>query len=91
MQQSLRYAVLLLVFRSAKVGRRPNLTSFCERRRVSVRALQRAFDELESRGLLSFGPEGESLTLQGLALGAALSKLASQKHRPLAACRSLAA
>jgi hypothetical protein len=91
MQLSLSHAVLVLVFRSAKVGRRPNLTAFCERRRIGVSALQRAFDELEAGGLLSFSPEGESLTLQGLALAAALSKRASQQHRPLASCRPMAA
>lgn len=84
-------ALLVLVFRSAKVGRRPNLTAFCERSQLGVSALQRAFDELESSGLLSFSPEGERLTLQGLALGAALSKRASRRHRPLASCRPLAA
>jgi hypothetical protein len=91
MQLTLRHALLVLVFRSAKVGRRPNLTAFCQRRGITVRALQRAFDELEGSGLLSFSPQGETLTLQGLALAAALSKQASSKHRPLVSCRPLAA
>jgi len=80
-----------MVFRSARAGRRPNLTAFCRRSRISVTALQAAFDELEQQGLLSFCPEGERLTLQGLAQGAALSRRATQRHRPLASCRSLAA
>lgn len=91
MQMPLPQALLVLVFRSARTGRRPNLTAFCRRSRISVTALQAAFDELEQQGLLSFCPEGERLTLQGLALAAALSRRASQRHRPLASCRSLAA
>jgi len=91
MQMPLPQALLALIFRSARAGRRPNLTAFCRRSRVSVSALQAAFDDLERQGLLSFCPEGERLTLQGLALGAALSRRASGQQRPLAACRTLAA
>lgn len=93
MQMPVPQALLVLVFRSARTGRRPNLTAFCRRSRISVAQLQAAFDELELAGLLSFSAEGERLTLQGLAVGAALSKRASQRqqHRPLAACRPLAA
>jgi DNA-binding IclR family transcriptional regulator len=91
MQMNVAQALLVLVFRSAKIGRRPNLTAFCQRSRLGVSALQRAFDELEAGGLLSFSPEGERLTLQGLALAAALSKRARQRQRPLASCRPLAA
>lgn len=91
MQMPLTQALLVLVFRSARTGRRPNLTAFCRRSQISVAQLQAAFDELELAGLLSFSPEGERLTLQGLAAAAALSKRTSQRHRPLAACRPLAA
>lgn len=91
MQMPVPQALLVLVFRSARAGRRPNLTAFCRRTRTSVAALQSAFDQLEQQGLLSFCPEGERLTLQGLALGSALSRRGNQQHRPLAACRSLAA
>jgi DNA-binding IclR family transcriptional regulator len=91
MQMPLPQALLVLVFRSARAGRRPNLTAFCRRSRVSVAALQNAFDELEQQGLLSFCPEGERLTLQGLALGTALSRRSSGRARPLATCRTLAA
>jgi DNA-binding IclR family transcriptional regulator len=91
MQMPLPQALLVLVFRSARAGRRPNLTAFCRRSRASVAALQRAFDELEQRGLLSFGPEGERLSLEGLALGAALARRNAGHKRPLVACRSLAA
>jgi hypothetical protein len=91
MQMPLPQALLVLVFRSARTGRRPNLTAFCRRSQIGVAQLQAAFDELERAGLLSFSPEGEHLTLEGLAVGAALSKRASQRHRPLAACRPLAA
>ena len=91
MQMPLPQALLVLVFRSARAGRRPNLTAFCRRSRISVSALQTAFDELERQGLLSFCPEGERLTLQGLALGAALSRRTSGQTRPLVACRTLAA
>lgn len=89
--QSVAQALLLLVFRSARVGRRPNLTLFCRRAGLSVRQLQLAFDALEQQGLLAIGPEGERLTLQGLAVGAALAKRRSQQPRPLASCRRLAA
>lgn len=91
MQMPLPQALLVLVFRSARAGRRPNLTAFCRRSGISVAALQSAFDELERRALLSFCPEGERLTLQGLALGAALSRRNSGRTRPLATCRTLAA
>ena len=91
MQMPLPQALLVLVFRSARAGRRPNLTAFCKRFDVTVAALQRGFDQLEQQGLLSFGPEGESLTLQGLAVGAAWSRRFSQRHRPLASCRTQAA
>lgn len=89
--QSVAQALLVLVFRSARVGRRPNLTLFCRRSGLSVGELQRAFDALEQQGLLSFNPEGERLTLQGLAVAAALAKRRGQKARPLASCRPLAA
>ena len=91
MQMPLPQALLVLVFRSARSGRHPNLTAFCRRSGTNVAALQRAFDELEQQGLLSFSHEGERLTLQGLALGAALSRRVSHAHRPLVSCRSLAA
>ena len=91
MQMSVTQALLVLVFRSARVGRRPNLTAFCQRSRLGVTELQRAFDELEQQGLLSFAQEGERLTLAGLALGAALSRRTRQVQRPLASCRPLAA
>jgi hypothetical protein len=91
MQMPLPQALLVLVFRSARAGRRPNLTAFCRRTRTSVAALQSAFDELENHGLLSFAADGERLTLQGLALGTALSRAASARQRPLASCRPLAA
>lgn len=84
-------ALLVAVFRSARVGRRPNLTAFCQRSGVSVSELRTAFDRLESEGLVAFNPQGESLTLRGLAVAAALSRAASRRHRPLAACRPLAA
>ena len=91
MQMPLPQALLVLVFRSARAGRQPNLTAFCRRSRASVGALQSAFDELEQQGLLSFSPEGERLTLEGLAVGAALSRRNARHTRPLAACRPLAA
>jgi DNA-binding IclR family transcriptional regulator len=91
MQMPVPQALLILVFRSARVGRRPNLTAFCKRSELTVAGLQRAFDELEQQGLLSFSPEGERLTLQGLAVAASLSRRARRTHRPLAACRPLAA
>ena len=93
MQTTLPEALLILVFRCARVGRRPNLTAFCKRAGAGVAELQSAFDALERRGLLSFTAAGERLTLEGLAVGAALSRRASAKapRRPLAACRRLAA
>ncbi len=91
MQLSVTEALLILVFRAARHGRRPNLTAFCARRGVGVAELEQAFERLEQRGLLSFDSRGESLTLQGLALGAALSRRASARQRPLASCRPLAA
>lgn len=91
MQMPLSQALLVLVFRSARVGRQPNLTRFCQRSRINVAALQEAFDLLEQQGLLSFSAEGERLTLEGLALATALSRKANRRHRPLAACRPLAA
>ncbi len=91
MQMPLPQALLVLVFRSARSGRCPNLTAFCRRSGTTVHALQRAFDELEQQGLISFSPQGERLTLQGLAWGAALARRANRAHRPLVACRSLAA
>jgi DNA-binding GntR family transcriptional regulator len=91
MQMTIVQALLVAVFRSARAGRRPNLTAFCKRSGVSVAELQAAFDRLESEGLVAFNPGGETLTLRGLAVGAALSRAASRHHRPLAACRPLAA
>jgi hypothetical protein len=91
MQLNAPQALLVLVFRSARVGRRPNLTAFCKRSELTVAALQSAFDQLEQQGLLSFSPEGERLTLQGLAVAASLSRRSRRVHRPLAACRPLAA
>jgi DNA-binding IclR family transcriptional regulator len=91
MQMPAPHALLVLIFRSARVGRRPNLTAFCKRTDLTVAALQRAFDQLEQQGLLSFSPEGERLTLQGLAVAASLSRRARRQHRPLASCRPLAA
>ena len=91
MQMPLPQALLILVFRCARSGRRPNLTAFCQRSQCSVTELQAAFDSLEQQGLLSFSPQGERLTLQGLAVAANLSRSATARHRPLAACRSLAA
>jgi DNA-binding IclR family transcriptional regulator len=91
MQLPVHQALLLAVFHSARAGRRANLTSFCQRSRTSVATLQRAFDQLERLGLVSFLPEGERLTLEGLALAAALSRKARRQARPIASCRSLAA
>ena len=91
MQMPLPQALLLLVFRCARNGRQPNLTAFCKRERSSVAELQAAFDSLEQQGLLSFSGQGERLTLQGLAVAAGLSRVATTRHRPLAMCRSLAA
>lgn len=91
MQLSIPEALLVLVFRAARHGRRPNLTAFCARSHTDVAQLEAAFETLEARGLLSLLPEGERLTLQGLALGAALSARLGTRQRPLRWCRSLAA
>jgi len=91
MQLTLPQSLLVVVFRSARAGRRPNLTAFCKRSGASVADVQRAFDELEQQALLSFSPEGERLTLQGLAIGAALARAVRAGHRPIVSCRSLAA
>jgi hypothetical protein len=91
MQISLPQALLVLVFRAARVGRRANLTLLCQRRRVGVSALEAAFDELEQSGLLRFTGGLEQLTLEGLAVAAALSKSCREAQRPLASCRPLAA
>ena len=91
MQTTVSEALLILVFRCARSGRRPNLTAFCKRSGATVAELQHAFDALERQGLLSFTQAGERLTLEGLTVGAALSRRASARHRPLAACRRLAA
>jgi hypothetical protein len=91
MQPTLPEALLVLVFRAARYGRRPNLTAFCARSRCELSELEAAFELLEERGLLAFAPEGERLTLQGLAMGAALSARLSARQRPLASCRGLAA
>lgn len=89
--KTLAEALLVLVFRCARSGRRPNLTAFCRREAVSADQLQGAFELLEARGLLRITPQGESLTLQGLALSAALCRARSARPRPLVACRRLAA
>lgn len=91
MQMPAHQALLILVFRCARAGRRPNLTAFCKRLGLSVEQLQTAFDRLESAGLLTLSPRGESLTLHGLAVGAALSKKMQVRSRPLASCRPAAA
>jgi DNA-binding IclR family transcriptional regulator len=91
MQTTLARDLLILVFRAAQTGRRPNLTAFCRRSGVGAATLQRAFDELEQRALLSFTPAGERLTLQGLAVAVALARHARPRQRPLAACRPIAA
>lgn len=83
-------ALLVLVFRAARFERRPNLTAFCRRQRCSVLELERAFEQLEAQSLIAFYPEGERLTLTGLAVAAALAKQSTQQ-RPLAHCRPLAA
>ena len=83
-------ALLVLVFRAARCERRPNLTAFCRRRRCSVPELEHAFDRLETEGLICFYPEGERLTLRGLAIAAALAKQTTLQ-RPLAHCKALAA
>jgi hypothetical protein len=91
MQMTTVQGLLVLVYRSARVGRRPNLTAFCERGGVSVAELQAAFDRLEEQGLLAFDHHGERLTLQGLAVAASLARASSGRHRPAMASRSLAA
>ena len=91
MQLSLPEALLVLVFRAARVGRRANLTAFCARRRIGIPALEAAFAHLEQCGLLSFERGHEQLTLAGLAWAAALSKSHHAQQRPLASCRPLAA
>jgi hypothetical protein len=88
---SLPQSLLVTVFRAARSGRRPNLTVFCKRMSATPAQLQQAFDELERAGFLSFSAQGERLTLEGLAVGAALSRAAAARHRPLASCRPLAA
>jgi len=90
MQNTLSESLLVLVFRCARGGRRANLTAFCRRSGASAAQLQAAFDTLELAGLMSLTPEGERLTLQGLAVAAALSSRRA-RPRPLASCRSLAA
>jgi len=84
---SLSEAFLVLLFRCARNGRRPNLTAFCRRSAATVADLQRALDTLEQRGLISLTPQGERLTLQGLAIAAALSRSRAAQPRPLATCR----
>jgi hypothetical protein len=91
MQISLPQALLILVFRAARVGRRPNLTLLCRRRRVGIAALEAAVEELEQAGLLRVSAGLEQLTLPGLAVAAALSKSCRDGQRPLASCRPLAA
>lgn len=91
MQIPVHQALLLVVFRSARAGHRPNLTAFCKRFALSVEQLQRAFDELEQQGLISISPQGETLTLPGLAVAAALARSMSRRHRPLVSCRNVAA
>lgn len=91
MQITLSQALLVLVFRAARVGRRANLTRFCQRCRVDAEGLAAAFIRLEEQGLLTLDNGDERLTLEGLALGAALSKSRSETQRPLAFCRPLAA
>jgi hypothetical protein len=91
MQMPAHQALLVLVFRSARAGRRPNLTAFCKRFSLSVEQLQRAFDQLEQQGLLRISPQGESLTLPGLAVAASLARTMSKRHRPLVSCRNIAA
>jgi hypothetical protein len=88
---TLSQALLVLVFRAARVGRRANLTRFCQRCRVDAEALAAAFTLLEERGFLTLDNGDERLTLEGLALGAALSKSWSETRRLLASCRPLAA
>lgn len=91
MQLSLDEALLVSVFRAARSGKRANLTLFCRRRGASVEQLAKALARLEGRRLLSLERSGERLTLEGLAVAAALSSRLRRLQRPLAACRSLAA
>jgi hypothetical protein len=91
MQITPAQALLVLVFRCARVGKKPNLTAFCKRFGLTAMQLQQAFDRLESQELLTFSPRGESLTLKGLAVAASLSRRVQVKQRPLAACRADAA
>ncbi len=84
-------ALLVLVFRSARAGRQPNLTAFCRRFGLRVEQLQQAFDLLEAGALVTFSARGESLTLKGLAVAAALSRQVRAQHRPIASCRGVAA
>jgi ribosomal protein S19E (S16A) len=88
---NLAQALLISIFRTARSGRRPNLTALCRRQRASAAQLQDVFDQLEAQGLLTLTPEGERLTLAGLAVAAALSRRSSERHRPLASCGPLAA
>jgi hypothetical protein len=91
MQITLSQALLVLVFRAARIGRQANLTRFCQRCRVDAEALAAAFTQLEQSGLLTLDNGEERLTLEGLALGSALSKSWSETQRLLASCRPLAA
>ncbi|MDF3065309.1 MAG: hypothetical protein K0R38_910 [Polyangiaceae bacterium] len=91
MQMPVTQALLVLVFRGARAGKKPNLTAFCRRFGLSVSQLQHAFDQLEHAELLSFSARGESLTLKGLAVAASLSRGVKVTQRPLASCRSAAA
>lgn len=91
MQITPAQALLVLVFRCARAGKKPNLTAFCKRFGLSVAQLQQAFDRLEGEELLTFSPRGESLTLKGLAVAASLSRRVQVKQRPLATCRADAA
>ncbi len=91
MQMSLPETLLVQVFRSARAGRRTNLTTLRRRAGVSLKELEQAFSLLEKSGLLTLGPAGESLTLAGLATAAGLAASARERQRPLAVCRRLAA
>jgi ribosomal protein S19E (S16A) len=91
MQMPITQALLVLIFRCARAGRRPNLTAFCRRHALRVAQLQAAFDQLEHAGLVSFSPQGEQLTLEGLAIAASLSRRVSASLRPLVSSRRLAA
>jgi DNA-binding MarR family transcriptional regulator len=91
MQMTTVQALLVLIYRSARIGRRPNLTAFCERGQVSLAELQAALDRLEEGGLIAFNQQGERLTLEGLAVAAALAGASSRRQRSPQACRPLAA